>query len=302
MASGPSDDRHLAGEEHRIANDEVVYTFQEFLDYGQRHATVKWNSTDVHRAGEVHRIAYDGCASDVHDAVLVAGFLPPVGSPPVAAAGSSRHVVNPLSISADLHRTESGPFEGAADAAKLAEALGEMLATRMQNNIWAEPPWEQIPQEWKDKAAVGYSEAEKLRAQAKLKIKRGKTVTERKCAFCSSTINTAGKHRCARCLDTRYCSRECQGLHWPDHKATCAPPAAKVVAHTAIALPEHECTVMYMNWFKNNVVHPTVGIMIMNRQTFLREFGQEQYRKTLLTLALSGRPDFNMVSICGAAG
>ena len=184
----------------------------------------------------------------------------------------------------------------------LQTPLAEMLATRMQNNIWAEPPWETNPQEWKDKVAVGYSEAEKLSAQAKLKIKRGKQVTERKCAFCSSTINTAGKHRCARCLDTRYCGPECQRLHWPDHRATCAPPTAKVVAHTAIALPQHECTQMYMNWFNNTVGHPTVGIMIMNRKAFRRDFGQEQHRKTLITLALRGHPDFNIVSICGEAG
>ena len=89
MASAPSDDRHLAGEERRIANDGVAYTFHEFPDYGQGHARVKWNSADIHRAGEERQIAYDGGASDVHDAVLVAGFLPPVDLPPVALAAAA---------------------------------------------------------------------------------------------------------------------------------------------------------------------------------------------------------------------
>ena len=54
MALPPSDDRHLAGEERRTANDGRAYTFHEFLaHYGQRHATVKWNSADIHRTGEV---------------------------------------------------------------------------------------------------------------------------------------------------------------------------------------------------------------------------------------------------------
>ena len=62
MVLAPSDDRHLAGEERRIADDERLYTFQDFLDhYGEPAGRVKWNtaSDDEHLAGEERRIAPD---------------------------------------------------------------------------------------------------------------------------------------------------------------------------------------------------------------------------------------------------
>ena len=55
MVLAPSDDRHLAGEERRIANDGGAYTFHEFVaHYGEHHGTAVWNeaSADAHRAGD----------------------------------------------------------------------------------------------------------------------------------------------------------------------------------------------------------------------------------------------------------
>ena len=78
MVLAPSDDRHLAGEERRIADDGRAYTFQEFLDhYGECTGTVKWNtaSDDGHLAGEERRIANDGRAYTFHE------FLDHYGDP-----------------------------------------------------------------------------------------------------------------------------------------------------------------------------------------------------------------------------
>ncbi len=40
------------------------------------------------------------------------------------------------------------------------------------------------------------------------------------CTFCT-VCNQPSKSKCSRCNSVHYCSRECQLLHWPDHKAQC---------------------------------------------------------------------------------
>ena len=55
MVLALSNDRHLAGEERRIAHDGRAYTFQAFLDhYAESTGRVKWNaaSDDGHLAGD----------------------------------------------------------------------------------------------------------------------------------------------------------------------------------------------------------------------------------------------------------
>ena len=44
------------------------------------------------------------------------------------------------------------------------------------------------------------------------------------CAKCGKTDSEAGKElkRCAKCQETRYCSRECQKANWKGHKQVCA--------------------------------------------------------------------------------
>jgi hypothetical protein len=39
----------------------------------------------------------------------------------------------------------------------------------------------------------------------------------------------AGKAACSACSNEFYCSKECQQLHWPEHKAACKP-ASKVIS------------------------------------------------------------------------
>ena len=49
-----------------------------------------------------------------------------------------------------------------------------------------------------------------------------------KCAGCGKTEAEAGKElkRCAKCQETRYCSRECQKDDWKQHKKVCASNAS----------------------------------------------------------------------------
>ena len=41
------------------------------------------------------------------------------------------------------------------------------------------------------------------------------------CASCGQ--HAVGLRTCARCRTARYCSRECQAAHWPQHKRECRP-------------------------------------------------------------------------------
>ena len=51
----------------------------------------------------------------------------------------------------------------------------------------------------------------------------------KKCGQCGKRGDTNTLRRCSRCQAIRYCSRDCQARHWPQHKVTCTPttnPAA----------------------------------------------------------------------------
>ena len=93
MVLAPSDDRHLAGEERRIANDGRLYTFPDFLDhYGESTGRVKWNaaSDDTHLAGDgdAGGAAHGGASSWL-------GYPPPPDEP---QSGQEDAAGNPVSV------------------------------------------------------------------------------------------------------------------------------------------------------------------------------------------------------------
>eukprot|EP00056_Hartaetosiga_gracilis_P003369 m.63180 g.63180 ORF g.63180 m.63180 type:complete len:417 (+) comp11428_c0_seq4:51-1301(+) len=54
-----------------------------------------------------------------------------------------------------------------------------------------------------------------------------------RCCFPScNSINAP--HKCSRCLSVRYCSRECQVAHWPEHRSMCEEMSRKF---NAVPLP-----------------------------------------------------------------
>ncbi|KAF1845543.1 SET domain-containing protein [Cucurbitaria berberidis CBS 394.84] len=53
-------------------------------------------------------------------------------------------------------------------------------------------------------------------------------MAEAMCALCSQSGLDSDLKRCARCLTTYYCSRECQRQHWKAHKAECITNAQRI--------------------------------------------------------------------------
>ena len=101
----------------------------------------------------------------------------------------------------------------------------------------------------------------------------------------------AVSHRkCSHCLATHYCSRECQSLHWIDHKHHCKQPVPRVERHVVVALPDYDCFWNYENWLRRQNSEGLLGVVILDRSTFTQQFGEDAMRRTILNLAFHGRP------------
>ena len=158
---------------------------------------------------------------------------------------------------------------------------GAILCERMVKEDWN--PWDQveIDAEWhKDVPTTGL-----LDIQKRLGLKRGPR-SERKCEVCQKESRT----KCSHCLATHYCSRECQRLDWMIHKIDCCQPTPSVRRHVGIAVPDYACFWNYQAWLGQQNNEGVLGIMIMNRENFREMFGYESERRTILSLAIHGRP------------
>ena len=54
-----------------------------------------------------------------------------------------------------------------------------------------------------------------------------------KCGQCGKRGDTNSIRRCSRCQAIRYCSRDCQARHWPQHKVTCTPATNPTVSSSS---------------------------------------------------------------------
>ena len=55
---------------------------------------------------------------------------------------------------------------------------------------------------------------------------------------CCEVCSKPGKKSCARCELVRYCSRDCQKLHWREHKPNCRAPVGPEALASADHCPE----------------------------------------------------------------
>ena len=67
-------------------------------------------------------------------------------------------------------------------------------------------------------------------------------------------------------------------------------PTPSVRRHVVIAIPDYACFWNYQAWLGQQNNEGVLGIMIMNRENFREMFGYESERRTILSLAIHGRP------------
>ena len=180
----------------------------------------------------------------------------------------------------------------------LNTACGNLLAQRLIREEWVEPPWERSREKWAMALYRDSPDADKLKFQTNLKIKKSSPVVDRLCNSCLQPLTKKSALKCAVCLETRYCSKGCQISDWAEHKKNCVPPKPKIATHGAIHLPEHYCTRAYMSWFNSSspAGRPPIGVIMTSAEAFIEWHGVYTYEKTLLSLAVKGYPEFVMMT------
>ena len=171
-------------------------------------------------------------------------------------------------------------------------AAGDALWKRMQNNDWVTLSRDAVPFEW-----LQPCDSRNLLAiqRKQYGMKRGPENVENVCGYCDQ--RTEDNQRCGTCLAIRYCSRYCQRAHWSAHKTKCQRPEPKVVRHVCVSLPDFTWCRLYVTWFHTKVSPQDVVVMLESRESFIKAYGEEGLRKTLLSLALRGHPEYLMSGI-----
>ena len=67
-------------------------------------------------------------------------------------------------------------------------------------------------------------------------------------------------------------------------------PTPSVRRHVVIAIPDYACFWNYQAWLGQQSREGVLAIMIMTRENFREMFGYESERRTILSLAIHGRP------------
>ena len=166
-------------------------------------------------------------------------------------------------------------------------AMAQALADRMINTDW---------HYWDPAAILDLPpvEHEFIAAQQKnLGIKRT-AVHDKSCVVCGAESTATTTYRkCGECLVTYYCSRECQRVDWPMHKSLCKPPPHKMLNEYAVAVPDYAVCHQYQ---RDSPGRDSLGVIVISQQKFQEMFGDDTMKRTILQLAVSGRPGLNLLN------
>ena len=159
-------------------------------------------------------------------------------------------------------------------------ACGYMLVAWFAQNRWAEPEW--------DKVAKYYT--------------RGGPI--RYCHHCHTCLEVDRGKKCARCLEARYCNRECQKAHWPQHKLTCHEDTAEhIKSNMILELPHNQPCRAYMDWFNSTWTadRPFFRISTIDSTLYCESWGMDIFKRTMLSLSIYGHPKltFGVMSLKG---
>ena len=116
----------------------------------------------------------------------------------------------------------------------------------------------------------------------------------RKCVVC----HIATRSKCRACEDVYYCGQACQKLHWPQHRDECKPPSLSEIL--AIAVPDYHCFWQYQNANAARA-NPAifVSVTVMSRERFRTMYGPNATFRTILRLALTGKPSLHVAKMFG---
>ena len=168
-------------------------------------------------------------------------------------------------------------------------AMAHTLAERMLHKEWSY--WDQT-----QILSLPPVEHQFIATQQKyLGIKRT-AVQDKSCELCGavSTATTGEAYRkCGQCLVTYYCSPQCQRLDWPRHKGICGPPPFKVLNEYTVAVPDYAVCHQYQ---QQSHGRDRLPIIVISRERFQEIFGADAMIRTILQLAVSGRPSLNLLN------
>ena len=116
----------------------------------------------------------------------------------------------------------------------------------------------------------------------------------RKCVVC----HIATRSKCKTCEDVYYCGQACQTKHWPQHRNQCKPPALSIQEHLCIAVPDYCCFWQYQTANAERA-NPAidVSVTVMSRERFSTMYGPNATFRTILRLALTGKPSLHVAKL-----
>jgi hypothetical protein len=166
--------------------------------------------------------------------------------------------------------------------------LGDQLAWRILHCSWQPLTFEDIDAAWQRPVPIG----ELLDIQKFMHIKRGDSVPA-VCGCC----NRRAKKRCGICLSIYYCSPSCQHAHWVHHRHSCKLPNPKIQGYVSVTLPDYSVAFQYVQWMGGGQAPGDIGVCIENKDTWIRIHGEDTMRRTILNMAVHGKPAIVMCRV-----
>ena len=159
----------------------------------------------------------------------------------------------------------------------------ERICSRVMLKDWVVITTAEIPEEWR--APVGDSYL--LAVQNIMGIKKGSEGEFRRlCVVCATDTD----QRCL-CLTHHFCSMQCLKHAWPAHKNECRTGTKpKMQASAVVTLPEYSVCIAYQKWLNTQSSEDCVGIIVEDRNDWVKTYGSEAMYRTCLSLALKGKP------------
>ena len=174
----------------------------------------------------------------------------------------------------------------------LGTSSGDQLATRILSDEWIFQLKSEIDPAW-----LVPTPPDTMQAMQR-QMRKAKEKPSRKCVVCQ----TATSIKCQGCKEVYYCTTDCQKADWKQHKKKCKMPPLSIQEQVLIAAPDCQCFWQYQHALIAVCSDEHVGIKIMSRDRFAEIFGDDAAKRTLTTLATTGKPFQYLTGLYGQVG